>query len=82
MSAHFYYAGDHVAIMPGAHSEIGSVLEIAKVESVDNGIVYLAGPRSYERWGGTGLTSASSGVIVPATDGHRAALAERRMATN
>jgi hypothetical protein len=82
MSVHFYKAREYVAIMPGAHSEIGSVLEIAKVEGVDNGFVYLAGPRAYERWGGTGLTSSSLGVIVPATDQHRAALADRRMATN
>jgi hypothetical protein len=82
MSAHFYKAGDYVAIMPGAHSEIDSVLEIAKVERVDNGFVYLADRRSYERWGGTGLTSASLGVMVPATDQHRTAIADRRMATN
>jgi len=80
MSAHLYYAGDYVAVMPGAHSEIGSVLEIAKVESVRQRNCLLGGPRSYERWGGTGTNERSSGVIVPATDGHRAALAERRMA--
>jgi hypothetical protein len=43
MTAHFYKADDYVAIMPGAHSEIGSVLEIAKVERVDNGFIYLPG---------------------------------------
>ena len=82
MSVHFYKAGDHVAIMPTAHSSTDSVMEIAKVERVDEGMVYLAGGRSYERWSGTGLTTQSLGFMVPATIDHRNALAERQMATH
>jgi hypothetical protein len=82
MSAHFYEADDYVAIMLGPHSATSSVLEIAKVERVEDGMVYLPGGRAYERWGGTGITSASHGIMVPATEAHRSALNERRMATN
>jgi hypothetical protein len=51
---------------------------LAVVDRVEGGLVYLVGGRSYERWGGTGLTTQSLGVMVPATAAHRAAVAKRR----
>jgi hypothetical protein len=75
MSQHFYHVGESVAIMPTCRSPEGSVLEITTVHEVSGGLIHLQGGRTYERWSGSGVTSNSLGVMVPATAAHRTALA-------
>lgn len=70
--------GDEVALLPAAKSPPQDTLEIAHVAFVNVHLVRLVDQRVYSLIDGCGLTLASRGYIVPATDAHRRALAAKQ----
>jgi hypothetical protein len=69
---------DIVAILPTKDSPATDVLQIATVQYVGNAIIALADGRMYSKRYGHSMGTSSDGYIVPITDGHRAAMKNKR----
>ncbi len=75
-----FSAGDEVAILPQLDSPPEDVREICRIALISSHTVQITDHRMYARYHRWGLTARSTGYIVRATNGHRAAIRRRMRA--
>ena len=78
MPTRYLQVGDEVAMLPFALAAPSETLEIARILHATPVYIQLTDGRMFATIGGKSLLSSQKAVIVPATDEHRAVVAERQ----